>query len=92
MKESDSNQAPAPEEEMFLVHVPALVAVLLNREHEKGSPLTEVDVLEITGSSACIAMPLHAKKKVEESRGYLDINPENAWAEWQAARVELIGS
>ncbi|MCU8059084.1 hypothetical protein L5L78_23350 [Shewanella sp. SM34] len=91
MRESDNHQTTEPEE-IFLVHMPSLVSVLLNKENEKGSPLTESEVLEITNSSACIAMPLYAKKKVEESRGYLDINPENSWEEWQAARTELIGS
>jgi len=83
--------ATSESEEVFLVHVPALVAVLLSKENDKGCPLTESEVLEIRDSSECIAMPLFAKKKVEEGRGNIDIDPENAWADWQAARVELIG-
>ncbi|WP_316674807.1 hypothetical protein [uncultured Tolumonas sp.] len=76
-------------DQLFLVHVPALVAVLLSIENEKGRPLTEAEVVEIRDSSECIAMPLFAKKKIEESRGYIDINPENAWEEWKIARSEL---
>jgi DUF917 family protein len=77
------------EENLSLVHVPALVAVLLSKEKEKGAPLTEEEVISIRDGANCIAMPLHAKQKVEEGRGYTDIDPENAWAEWQLARIEL---
>ena len=41
------------EEELIPVPVPALVAVLLNKESEKGSPLTEQEVLEIRDNAAC---------------------------------------
>lgn len=89
MNESNNHKNSESEEEIFLVHVPALVAILLNKEKEKGSPLTKSEVLEIRDSATCIAMPLFAKRNIEEGRGYLDISPENAWEEWQAAKVEL---
>ena len=78
------------DDEVLIVPVPALVAVLLNREREMGRPLTEDEVIGIRDSAECIAMPVHAFEKVEEGRGYVDIDPENVWAEWQTARVELI--
>ena len=77
------------EESLLLVHVPALVAVLINAEDKKGSPLTEHEVLEIRDSSQCIAMPRDVAAKVAEERGYADIDPENAWKEWQGVRLEL---
>lgn len=89
MNESKTNNSSVPGEELFLVHVPALIAVLLSNEKEKGRPLTEFEVLEITDNSNCIAMPGFAKQEIEESRGYLDIDPENVWAEWQIVRTEL---
>ena len=76
-------------EDLLLVHVPALVAVLLNAENEKESPLTESEVIEIRDSSNCIAMPIDVAGKVAEERGYVDIDPENAWEEWQTVRIEL---
>ena len=76
-------------EDLLLVHVPALVAVLLNAENEKESPLTESEVIEIRDSSNCIAMPIDVAGKVAEERGYADIDPENAWEEWQTVRIEL---
>ena len=77
-------------EELLLVHVPALVAVLLNAENEKESALTESEVIEIRDSAQCIAMPMDVAEKVAEDRGYADINPENAWEEWQTVRKELV--
>jgi hypothetical protein len=87
MDEPDSQNLSGLDEELLLVHVPALVAVLLSKEREKGSPLTESEVVEIRDSAECIAMPMFAKQKVDESRGYLDIDPENVWEEWQKTKA-----
>jgi SH3-like domain-containing protein len=77
-------------EELIPVPVPALVAVLLNKENEKGSPLTEQEVLEIRDKAACIMMPISVVSEMEKSRGYSDLDPEYAWEQWQQARLELI--
>ena len=74
---------------LILVPVPALVALLLNREEAKGSPLTEQEVLAIRDGAECIAMPHDVAAKVAEQRGYDDIDPENAWADWNAIRPNL---
>jgi hypothetical protein len=78
------------EEELIPVPVPALVAVLLNKENEKGSPLTEQEVLSIRDNAACIMMPISVVSKMAESRGYPDLDPEYVWEQWQQARLELI--
>lgn len=80
-KEQDEPLVPTP--------IPALVAILLNKEREKGEPLTENEVLEVRDNAACMMLPLSAKQKMEESRGYPDIDPEYAWEQWQEARVQL---
>ena len=77
------------EEKLLLVHVPALVAVLINAEDQKGSALTEQEVIEIRDTLQCIAMPLDVAEKVAEERGYSDIDPENVWQEWLQVKVEL---
>lgn len=77
------------DEALLLVPVPALVAVLMNKEQEKGAPLTEDEVVSIRDNASSIAMPLFAKLKVQEERGYVDIDPERAWVEWQLARQEV---
>ena len=52
------------EESIEIVPVPALVAVLLNKEKEKGSPLTEDEVINIRDGAACIAMPISVIPKL----------------------------
>ena len=80
------------EESIEIVPVPALVAVLLNKEKEKGSPLTQDEVINIHDGAACIAMPISVIPKLEERRGYADIDPEQAWEQWQEIREELHGN
>ena len=77
------------DDDLIITPVPALVAVLLAKEKEKGSPLTKAEVEEITDKAECIAMPRHAREKVDASRGYADIDPEQAWEQWQHVRKDL---
>ena len=79
----------ADDEQLVPVFIPALVAILLNKERAKGSPLTEDEVLAIRDSSVCMMMPVAKVGAMSESRGYDDLNPGNVWAEWQAIRDEL---
>ncbi|MFC7091610.1 hypothetical protein ACFQH5_18870 [Halomonas salifodinae] len=81
MKEQDGPLIPTP--------IPALVAVLLSKEREKGSPLTESEVLEVRDNAACMMLPLSAREKMEEARGYPDIDPEFSWEHWQEARRQF---
>ena len=75
-----------PDEELLIVPVPALVAVLMALENDKGAPLTEEEVLRARDGAASIVMPRFAAEAVAEERGYLDLDPENIWEEWQAFR------
>ena len=77
------------DDDLIITPVPALVAVLLAKEEEKGSPLTKEEVEEITDKAECIAMPRHARESVDESRGYDDLDPEQAWEQWQRMRKDL---
>lgn len=78
------------EDDLILTPVPALVAVLLAKEKEKGEPLTKDEVEKIRDQAECIAMPRDARKEVDKSRGYRDIDPEDAWDEWQKIRTDLV--
>lgn len=77
-------------EGLIICPVPSLVATLLNRERAKGGPLTEQEVIEIRDACPVIALRPEDVRKIEERRGYKDIDPENCWEEWQEARKELI--
>ncbi len=75
--------------ELVITPVPALVAVLLAKEKEKGEPLTRAEVETIRDGAACIAMTWDVREKLDDSRGYQDIDPEHAWEQWQEIRTEL---
>jgi hypothetical protein len=81
---------PDTKEELIITPIPALVAVLLRLEQEKGFPLTEAEVIAARDGATCVALPRHAHEAVTSGRGYEDINPELAWEEWQRIRVTLV--
>lgn len=78
---------PPEDEEVIIVPVPALVAVLVALENRKGVPLIESEVLEARDGAACITMRISHAAAVAQKRGYDDLDPENIWAEWQAFRA-----
>ena len=82
---SDDHQ----EEELVPTPVPALIVILLNKEREKGAPLTEAEVIEIRDNAVCMVLPISVKIQMEESRGYPDLDPEYVWEQWQTARIQL---
>ncbi|HWU95522.1 MAG TPA: hypothetical protein VN029_07980 [Sphingomonas sp.] len=72
------------EDELLIIPVPALVAVLLNLRATKGQELTQEEVLTCRDKAECIAMPRYAAEEVILARGYDDIDPENVWEEWSS--------
>jgi len=78
------------DDNLIFVFTPSLVATLLNREEAKGEPLTEAEVISIRDQCQCIAAPVDVALKMNEARGYDDIDPENCWPEWQRRRLSLI--
>jgi hypothetical protein len=76
-------------DQIIITPVPSLVATLLNRERAKGSPLTQSEVETIRDQIECIAMTPEQRAAVDERRGYMDIDPEQAWEEWQVARLDF---
>jgi hypothetical protein len=80
-------------EPVVTVFLNPLVVLLAGRERQKGSALTEAEVLEVRDNAACMRMPLSQAEKFYAS---LDaqmpiprLNPERIWEEWQAARLCL---
>ncbi|WHU90004.1 hypothetical protein RIN65_19775 (plasmid) [Pantoea agglomerans] len=77
---------------MSIVFIPALIPLLMKKENEKGSPLTEHEVSHIRDNATTIEVPGDVALAMAECRGYFDINPENCWAEWSAYRSENLRS
>ena len=76
-------------EDLVITCVPSLVAVLLKREREKGSPLTDQEVLAVRDGCTAVALPRSQVAKLAESRGYDDIDPHHCWEQWQEIRTQL---
>jgi len=76
-------------DDLVITCVPSLVAVLLRRETDKGSPLTEQEVVDIRDGCTAVAMPRDVVAKVSAARGYDDIDPDRCWEEWRRVREQL---
>ena len=74
---------------MTIVFVPPLIALLLSKEQEKGSRLTEEEVLSIRDDATAIIVDTEVALKMAEDRGYRDIDPDNCWAEWCNFKGEI---
>ena len=77
------------DDKLILCFMPSLVALLLAKEKEKGTPLTEEEVVAIRDGATVVAIPKETLPAIEERRGYADIDPEKCWSEWQRLRAEL---
>jgi len=77
-------------ERLIIVPVPSLVATLLRAETDKGSPLTELEVLAIRDGAPSVALPEKVAAEVIAKRGYDDVDADNVWEAWQAIRPSLI--
>lgn len=75
---------------LIITHIPSLVATLLNKERAKGAPLTQEEVETIRDAALAKVLTPEQRAAVDEGRGYDDIDPEQAWEDWQIARLELI--
>ncbi|WP_299752966.1 hypothetical protein [uncultured Tateyamaria sp.] len=82
---------PKPEknEQLVLVFVPALVAILKAAEDDKGSPLEEKEVLTIRDKATCMAVSMPYAVALEEQRGYPDISAETVWEDWKVLRNQF---
>ena len=76
-------------ESLVPVFIPTLVSILLRHERDKGSPLTEDEVIAIRGKSVVIMLRQSAAIEMAQKRGYDDIDPKQCWSEWQRVRTQL---
>ena len=82
-----------PNEPMVKVFLNPLIMLLAGAERQKGSPLTEAEVLHVRDTAVCVQMTQSQANKFYES---LDsqmpvprLNPEFIWDEWQAVRDRI---
>ena len=77
-------------EKLIYVFMPTLASLLLSAERSKGAALTYEEVIAIRDKATCVMVPEGVAAKIEENRGYSDIDPENCWDQWNALRPELV--
>ncbi|PMW99569.1 hypothetical protein C1X59_17265 [Pseudomonas sp. FW215-R2] len=58
-------------------------------ETDKGSPLTESEVLKIRDQATCVAVPFDVAFDMENERGFRDLVAEDCWNEWQRVRLSM---
>lgn len=66
--------------------MPSLVAMLAATEAKRETPLTAPEVETLLDGCPAIAMALADAVKLERSRGYADLEPRRAWAQWELIR------
>jgi hypothetical protein len=76
------------EEKMFPVFMPSLLSRFRDAEAELGSPLTSRQAREIRDNAAGVLLPEPIASKLEERRGFRDLDPKNFWNDWQEFRLK----
>ena len=79
---------PQPESELVVECIPSLVTMLTQAERGKGSPLTEEDVVSISGRAIGMTMARERRDAKWLAQGYRDIRCENAWSDWQRYKAD----
>lgn len=80
-------------EELFvIVFTPPLLTMLGLAEKAKGTPLSEAEVLATRDNAVGITMAASRAAAMAAQRGFNDIDPQNAWTEWQNHRATRQGN
>ncbi|MDQ4121931.1 MAG: hypothetical protein M3209_10850 [Acidobacteriota bacterium] len=74
---------------LIQVFNPSLAALLFAAEKDKGSPLTEDEVIAIRNSATVMMVSEESAAEFEKKRGYKDIDADNCWEEWRKLRERL---
>ena len=77
------------DDDLIPVFMPALVVLLIHAEDKKGEPLYREEVHAIRDNVECEMAYADVVHKMDESRGYRDIDPENCWYDWQMTRRRM---
>jgi hypothetical protein len=72
---------PLPEG-LVLLCIPSLAGMLFGAQNENSAALTEDEVLSIRDRMGVMVMRHDDARAMEEKRGYVDIDPADAWQGW----------
>ena len=79
------------ETELKPVFTPPLAELLSQAEKNKGSTLTEAEAHQVRDRGICVMMSAEHAQRMDQSRGYSDVDPENCIADWNRMRVQITG-
>jgi hypothetical protein len=77
------------DEPLIPTFVPPLITLLVNAERQKGSPLEAGEVAAVRDRGVCMMLPKSEAIRLTQARGYADIDPEQAWDQWQIVRERI---
>lgn len=78
--------------DLVKIFVPSLIVLLKNQENINRGALSEADVLDVVSKAIHMEMPRFMRDNLAAQRGFSDISPDNAWAEWNAYKGSLTES
>ena len=78
----------ARDDETVVVPIPALLTLLIDKEIEKGSPLTRREVEALRDKVRCLTLPRSVARKLQAQRGYRDLDLDRCWEDWSERRAE----
>ena len=78
-------------DDLVPLFIPSLAVLLAEAAKKKGDRLTEPEVARIRDGGTVIMTPTKEARELEVSRGYRDVDPEDAWRDWHRLRVEMTG-
>jgi hypothetical protein len=79
--------ATESDDDLIITPIPALCLLLLNIEKQKGSPLTEEEVVAARDGAICMNVPSKVHAAMKEARGYRDLDLDNVWEDWLGFRA-----
>lgn len=82
--------APDKEEELVSWFIISLGATLALLEKSNDRVLTEDEILKARDEAPCIMVTTDDAAKMNATRGYEDIDPENVLVDWQRRRIEFV--
>jgi hypothetical protein len=75
------------DDEMVVVPIPALLTLLVDKEVEKGSPLTQREVEALRSKARRMTLPRSVARKLQAQRGYRDLDLNRCWEDWSERRA-----
>lgn len=70
-----------------IVPIPPLLVALIDKEKEKGVPLTRPEVEALRDQARCLVLPPSVALALQARRGYADVDFDNCWEDWSARRA-----